>query len=565
MATRRPKGSRWTVTELRNVPTDWAGDTLGDGDGLTGEVRVSSRAEVTIRWRYAFKWEGKVKRLDCGFWPAVDLAGIRRTRDEARLKLREGINPSEHRQAERIQAQQEVKVTLAAEALRQADAKINNDLIDAWLQDGVKRSDGNLGLRQLLDKNVRPVIGTKLVAETTEHDLRVLLKVIVGRGANRMAVAVRNDLAQMYHWAEKRQPWRRLLAEGNPIDLVDIKTVVSPGYDIDYARERVLSVDELTELRDIFAAMGKDAATLTRKDLYELVWHTPIMRLAHQLGISDRGLSKICERRSIPTPSRGHWHRVALQTAAAPTPLPEPDWNPWVDLVRSQRGLSTKYQCAVWLCLLTTCRIGELLLTEKKHINFEKGEWFIPKENSKSTRGRRRDFMVFLSPQAAEQFKVLFEMAGDSRWVFPSPDKEDGPIGEKALTMQVGDRQLMFKQLSRKPKKRVLDNSLVLSGGENGEWTPHDLRRTSATTMQRLGIPADLIDRCQNHLLGGPKVRRHYLLYDFADEKRAAWVKLGEHVDAILRAKLGVAHSSGVTASSALLEASKRLEAITEA
>ena len=52
-------------------------------------------------------------------------------------------------------------------------------------------------------------------------------------GANRLAVAVRNDLAQMYHWAEKRQPWRRLLAEGNPIDVVDIKTVVDAMSGID--------------------------------------------------------------------------------------------------------------------------------------------------------------------------------------------------------------------------------------------------------------------------------------------------------------------------------------------
>ena len=535
MATRHPKGSRWSVTELRNLPPTWAGDHVSDGDGLTGEIRVGARGTLVIRWRYAYKSAGKVKRIDCGFWPETDLAEIRRTRDEARLLLREGIDPADQRRAKRIAAQQEVKVALAAEALRQADAKTNNDLIDAWLLDGVKRSDGNHGLRLQLDKNVRPYIGRKLVSETTEHDFRALLRVIVARGANRLAVAVRNDLAQMYHWAEKRQPWRRLLAEGNPIDVVDIKTVVDAGYDIDYARERVLSPAELIELRDIFAAMDSEASAMSRKDLYDLVWSEPIMRLAQKLGISDSGLSKACGRRNIPTPPRGFWQRHAEGMPVERAPLPDPDWNPWVDLVRAQRGLAKKYQCAVWLCLLTTCRIGELLLAEKKHIDLETGEWFIPKENSKATRGKRRDFMVFLSPQAIGHFESLFEMAGESRWVFPSPDKDDAPIYDQSVTMQVGDRQLMFKKLTAKSKNRVQDNSLVLAGGDNGEWTPHDMRRTSATTMQRLGIPNDLIDRCQNHVLGGPAVRRHYLLYDFADEKRAAWKKLGEHVQSMLQ------------------------------
>lgn len=51
------------------------------------------------------------------------------------------------------------------------------------------------------------------------------------------------------------QPWLLLLAEGNPIDVVDIKTIVDAGNDMDCARERVLSTAELSELKDIFATM----------------------------------------------------------------------------------------------------------------------------------------------------------------------------------------------------------------------------------------------------------------------------------------------------------------------
>lgn len=59
------------------------------------------------------------------------------------------------------------------------------------------------------------------------------------------------------------------------------------------------------------------------------------------------------------------------------------------------------------------------------------------------------------------------------------------------MSKQVGDRQAIFKKgrdgKSRQPmKNRRHDNTLVLSGGKNGAWTPHALRRTG--TMQSLGV-----------------------------------------------------------------------------
>lgn len=84
-------------------------------------------------------------------------------------------------------------------------------------------------------------------------------------------------------------------------------------------------------------------------------------------------------------------------------------------------------------------------------------------------------------------------------------------------------------------KNRRCDNTLVLAGGKTGDWTPHDLRRTGATMMQALGVLLDTIDRCQNHVLSGSKVRRHYLHHDYADDKRDAWRILGEKLSEILR------------------------------
>jgi hypothetical protein len=48
-------------------------------------------------------------------------------------------------------------------------------------------------------------------------------------------------------------------------------------------------------------------STLTRQELYDLVWSTPMIKLADQFGLSDVGLTKICDRHRVPTPPRGYW------------------------------------------------------------------------------------------------------------------------------------------------------------------------------------------------------------------------------------------------------------------
>lgn len=51
--------------------------------------------------------------------------------------------------------------------------------------------------------------------------------------------------------------------------------------------------------------------TLTREQVYELVWTTPIQKLAREWGISDVGLAKILRGMDIPRPGRGYWAKVA--------------------------------------------------------------------------------------------------------------------------------------------------------------------------------------------------------------------------------------------------------------
>ncbi len=455
---RSGKGKKWTIKELDAIGVDWKGDTLNDGDGLSGEVRFAGSA--SIHFRYAFKWQGKLAWHYCGAYPTSDMAVIRDERDKARDLVKSGIDPRANKVAVKIEAQAAIVEVIRADEQKRTEAFTVNDLYKVWIKDGVSRSDGNKYLTQSFGKHAIPVLGNIEVRHLTENHLRDVYRAIISTGKTPTAVELSKDIGQMLRWAEKRKPWRALLIDGNPAELVDIKQLVPKDYTKE--RKRLLSIEEIIKLKSIFDKTTKNYADAPAK-------------------------------------------------------------------YGTERPLKKEAQIALWLCLGTICRIGELLMTEWKHVDFEKRTWFIPAANTKGERGQKRDQLVYLSDFTLDQFKQLHALTGDSAWAFPARYKE-GRVCEKTVSKQVGDRQIKFKNRSRKLQYRVENNSLV-TGDE--EWTPHDLRRTGATLMQKLKISREVINLCQNHAIGS-KVDRVYLLDDYADEKFEAWNKLGIKLEAIL-------------------------------
>lgn len=74
-------------------------------------------------------------------------------------------------------------------------------------------------------------------------------------------------------------------------------------------------------------ADGTTRVTLSRQDLYERVWNSPVQALAKEFGVTGRGLSKICERLDIPVPPRGYWAKIASGRKVAKYRLPPPGPN----------------------------------------------------------------------------------------------------------------------------------------------------------------------------------------------------------------------------------------------
>ena len=470
------KGSKWTVKELDAIKKDWKGYALNDGEGLSGEVRSNANEVISIVFRYGFKLQGKKVWHYCGAYPSSTLTEIRENRDSARNSIKSGVDPRVKKEADKIIAQNEVDNTIAEAKQKELDTKVERaknlsfqDLYDSWIKDGVARSDKNKYIIQSFSKHALPFIGLTPLKDLTEHDLRELYRKIISAGTVATAVELSKDIGQMLRWAEKRKPWRALLIDGNPSELVEIRKLVPKGYT--KIRKRKLSDDEIKKLKSIFDSTERNYSDASRK-----------------YGI--------------------------------------------------ERPLKKEVQLAMWLCLGTICRIGELLMTEWKHVCFEERTWFIPAENVKGEDAEKRDQLVYLSDFTYDKFKKLHALTGDTLWAFPARYKE-GHVCIKSASKLVGDRQIKFKQRTKKLQARVENNSLVLS--DEDEWTPHDLRRTGATMMQKLKprIDRDVINLCQNHVIG-TKNDRSYLLDDYADEKREAWQRLGYRLEAILNATNGV-------------------------
>lgn len=181
-------------------------------------------------------------------------------------------------------------------------------------------------------------------------------------------------------------------------------------------------------------------------------------------------------------------------------------------------------EAAIWITLATACRIGELLQAEWKHVRPDVREWFIPAANSKNGNAHT----VYLSDFAIRHFEALQAINGASKWCFPNRDSSDH-VCVKTVTKQIGDRQR--GDLAPMSRRSPQTNALALHGGR---WTPHDLRRTAATTMTALKVLPEVAERCLNHVEPN-RIKRTYLWHGYEAEMREAWRLLGERLNLLTR------------------------------
>lgn len=164
---------------------------------------------------------------------------------------------------------------------------------------------------------------------------------------------------------------------------------------------------------------------------------------------------------------------------------------------------------ALLLVLLTGCRSGEIVAGRWRDIDLDGGIWTLRETKN----GESHDIM--LSQQAIELLK--YRQTVDRTLVFPSP-RTGRHIAQKALGLaQYTARQADLGQVAQDPIEVP--------------WTVHDLRRTVATGLARLGCPRVVQDRILNHI--DSSIGAIYDRHSYDAEARMWLQKWADHMDAL--------------------------------
>lgn len=163
----------------------------------------------------------------------------------------------------------------------------------------------------------------------------------------------------------------------------------------------------------------------------------------------------------------------------------------------------------VQLLMLTAQRRGEVVAMAWEEVDETKGLWTIPGERTKNGKSHA-------VPLTASALKVLAAIPRTkSPYVFPARGKPEQPYSGYSK----GKREL---------------NAAV--GME--DWTLHDLRRTAATGMARLGVAPHVVERVLNHVSGTfSGVAGIYNRFKYEDEMLDALQLWAMHVASLTAAK----------------------------
>jgi integrase len=132
-------------------------------------------------------------------------------------------------------------------------------------------------------------------------------------------------------------------------------------------------------------------------------------------------------------------------------------------------------------------------------------------------------------------------------WTLPGTRTKNGRLHEVPLSRQVIGVVKGLPRISASPYVFSLDGKKPINGwtehkkkldkisGLSG-WTLHDLRRTAASNMAKLGVSLPVIEKCLNHVSGSfAGIVSVYQRHDYADEKQKALQQWANHVSKLVR------------------------------
>jgi integrase len=163
-----------------------------DHDGLEIEVAISG----SKLWRFNYRVDGKRKSLSLGKYPTVTLKQARQLRDEAKVLVAQGLDPSDQRKQQKEEAiKAQVAEVIAVYTFQQA--------FDDWFE--FKQSSWSNGYADDVFSRVRmyllPRLAKKTLSEITPTDVLATLKACEAGGKLDTLKKVRSILGQILRHA----------------------------------------------------------------------------------------------------------------------------------------------------------------------------------------------------------------------------------------------------------------------------------------------------------------------------------------------------------------------------
>jgi integrase len=173
-------------------------------------------------WRFKYRIDGKEKRISLGVYPDVGLADARDKREAASKLVAAGIDPTEHRKAEKVALEESTENTF--EAISREWFRLFSKPWAAGHADKIIRR---------LELNVFPWIGTRPIKAITAPELLTVLRRMESRGANETAHRALQVCGRVFRFAvatgrAERDPSRDLSGALAPTKEKHLASITDP-------------------------------------------------------------------------------------------------------------------------------------------------------------------------------------------------------------------------------------------------------------------------------------------------------------------------------------------------
>lgn len=198
MATRNNLTDKAIRAAVKRAEQSGEIEKLPDGDGLRLDIQPSGKGW----WRWRYRFAGAARMLSLGVFPVVTLADARARRDEARVMLAAGTDPSARRKADKVRRAEDVRAQSLADAGLPGPGTFEYVARKWW---GVvhtsKVSDGHAARTLVrLEKDVFPWLGRRLIGEIEAPELLNTLQRVLDRGAIETTHRIKDACGQVFRY-----------------------------------------------------------------------------------------------------------------------------------------------------------------------------------------------------------------------------------------------------------------------------------------------------------------------------------------------------------------------------